>query len=214
MSDVMERLKTGTWDLHQAAEGHDFQQRMVAGAISREEYAAWLGQMLLVHRALEEPLARLAETDERFAAVRPEQMQVPYLEADLASLGADADAVTPLPATAALVAEIERDATEEPLRLLGHHYVLEGSNNGNRFIARRLLPALDLEAGAGGRYLDPYGDRQRELWAGFKDAMGKIPFTAGEIDVLVGAARSMFAAVGGLSAALCAVGDPETTGVA
>ncbi|MEZ5331904.1 MAG: biliverdin-producing heme oxygenase [Thermoanaerobaculia bacterium] len=205
MSDVMERLKDGTWDLHQAAEGHDFQQRMVGGGLTREEYAAWLGQMLLVHRALEEPLARLAETDGRFAAVRPEQMQVPYLEADLEALGVDPGSVRPLPATSALVSEIERDAAQEPLRLLGHHYVLEGSNNGNRFIARRLLPALGLQDGSAGRYLDPYGDRQRELWAGFKAAMGEVPLSASEIDLLVDAARRMFAGIGALSGDLEAV---------
>lgn len=199
MSDVMERLKAGTWDLHQAAEQHEFQRRMVQGEISRDEYAAWLGQMLLVHRALEGPLAELAAADPRFAAVTPEQLQVPYLTADLTVLGVELAAVRPLPATARLRARIEADAAIEPLRLLGYHYVLEGSNNGNRFIARRLLPALGLDGAAGGRYLDPYGPRQRELWQAFKESMGRIPFSAGEIDALVAAARELFSAISALS---------------
>ena len=138
---VMERLRAETADLHSSAEGKDFQRRMVKGELTRDDYARWLGQMLLVHRALEAPLRALMGSP-AFAALREEQLQEPYLLEDLDALGQDPAAVTPLPATAALVASIERAATETPLALLGYHYVLEGSNNGNRYIVRQLAPAL------------------------------------------------------------------------
>ncbi len=69
---------------------------------------------------------------------------------------------------------------DDPLRLLGMHYVLEGSNNGSRFIARHVGRAYQLSTGPGLRYLDPYGDRQRAYWMDFKNAMGKFQFTGAD----------------------------------
>ena len=146
---IMTRLREETRDLHASAEGKAFQRRMLSGELSREEYVAWLGQMLLVHRALEAHLRRLWQTDPAFAALREEQFQEPYLLADLAALDDASGGHAPLAATAALIADIERAAVETPLALLGHHYVLEGSNNGNRYIVRRLAPALGIAHGAG-----------------------------------------------------------------
>jgi heme oxygenase len=78
-------------------------------------------------------------------------------------------------------------------------YVLEGSNNGNRFIARAIRKALP---GAPTRYLDPYGENQRPLWARFKADMEAVGFTPAEQDQIVLAAQEMFAAVGALSCEL------------
>jgi heme oxygenase len=199
---VMERLRAETADLHSSAEGKDFQRRMVAGELTRDDYARWLGQMLLVHRALEAPLRSLMLAGSpAFAALREEQMQEPYLLEDLDALGEDPDAVAPLPATAALIASVERAAAETPLALLGHHYVLEGSNNGNRYIARKLVPALGLN-GRGHRYLDPYGAEQPAKWAQFKRDMDAVGFATEDADLLVAAAREMFTGIGQISEAL------------
>jgi heme oxygenase len=198
----MERLKADTADLHREAEGAEFQQRMVAGLLSREDYISWLGQMLHVHTGLEAQLRRLCATDPRFAPITPEQFQEPYLVEDLTTFGVDPATIHARPAVARLLERIAREAESEPLRLLGYHYVLEGSNNGNRFVARRLRPALGLEPGAGDRYLDPYGEAQVERWRQFKDDMTGVGFTDAEIDLLVAAARDMFAAIRDLSGEL------------
>lgn len=203
---VMERLKAETRELHDAAESRPFQKRLVSGELSREDYGVWLSQMLLVHRALEVPLREAWKETRAFAAVKEEQFQTPYLLADLAFLGIDAVAARPLPSTAALIADIERDAAEEPLALLGYHYVLEGSNNGNRFIVKKLAPALGLSRERGARYLDPYGDEQRAKWAAFKADMNAVGFGKQECDTLVAAACRMFEAVTALSDELLASG--------
>jgi heme oxygenase len=201
-ASVMDRLRTGTADLHRSAEGQAFQRRLASAELSREAYIAWLVQMLHVHRALERPLAERMGRDPRFAALHPEQLQEPYLLADLSALGVDGEhPPAPLPATAACVARMARCADEAPLDLLGFHYVLEGSNNGNRFLARRLVPALGLQRG-GGRYLDPYGEEQPLKWAAFKATMNEQPFGRDDMDRLVAAAREMFAAIGAISAEL------------
>lgn len=206
MNDVMERLRTETRDLHESAESHDFQRRLAGGAVSRGEYGQWLGQMLLIHRALEDRLEPCIDSDERFAAVKRGQFQVPHLLADLDALELDASSLKRLDATSDLVARIEADAEAEPLRLLGYHYVLEGSNNGNRFISRALLPSLGLERDRGGRYLDPYGSEQPAVWKRFKADMSEVGFSSDEKDLLVDAARTMFESIGDLSAELVSQG--------
>ncbi len=199
---LSQKLKDGTWDLHAQAEKQPFQQNLVKGQVTREAYSAWLAQMLLVHTALENNLRDLAERDPRVTAVvTDEQYQEPYLLADLAALSAPAPEAA-LPSVAALIKKIEDAAATEPIRLLGFHYVLEGSNNGNAFIARAVRPALSLEPGKGDRYLDPYAERQREIWAAFKTAIDGQEFTSAEHNAMVEAAREMFSAVSDLSAEL------------
>ena len=117
---VMERLRAETADLHSSAEGKDFQRRMVKGELTRDDYARWLGQMLLVHRALEAPLRALMGSP-AFAALREEQLQEPYLLEDLDALGQDPAAVTPLPAPTKGAAQ----ASTRPVR--DAHAALGGS---------------------------------------------------------------------------------------
>ncbi|NNG17900.1 MAG: hypothetical protein HKM89_15600, partial [Gemmatimonadales bacterium] len=62
---IMATLKAATAEQHHRAERHEFQQMMVRGTLPREVYADWLGQMLHVHRGLEDHLDRLVETDPR-----------------------------------------------------------------------------------------------------------------------------------------------------
>ena len=45
-------LKQGTQDLHDQAESGPFQQRMVDGKLLRDEYVAFLQQVLHVHRVV------------------------------------------------------------------------------------------------------------------------------------------------------------------
>ena len=193
------RLKESGRELHTKAEKQPFQQSLVRGAITRGTYASWLAQMLHVHARLEAHLRDLAEADPRVAAVvTPEQHQEPYLRADLAALDAPAD-VPALPSVAAFVATIEDASRHAPLRLLGFHYVLEGSNNGNTFIARAVRPALGLVPGQGDRYLDPYGERQRAVWSTFKDRLDEQVFNEDEQRTIVAAAQDMFSAIINLS---------------
>lgn len=189
---VMQRLRESTRDLHDAAEHHDFQRAFAQGSLPRDRYVDYLGQMYLVHEALEGQLRRAAGASEAIRAVVDErQYQVPYLVEDLDYFGVDPGAIEPLPATQRLIDEIEQLDTE-PASLLGLHYVLEGSNNGSRFIARGLMPAYDMVPGPGLRYLDPYGDEQRERWLAFRTTMDEVDFSPEDSDRLVESARRMF----------------------
>lgn len=197
---ITQRLKEETADHHKAAERHEFQQALVRGAVSRESYTDYLGQMLLVHTALEGALRRARAAIPAIGRVVHEfQFQEPYLRRDLACFGIDPASVAPLPSTRALIALIEQAERDRPLALLGHHYVLEGSNNGSKYIAKAIRRTFSLSGQAGTAYLDPYGDEQAPKWARFKADLESCGLGEAEGDTLVAAAAEMFEAIGGIS---------------
>ena len=171
---LSERIRSATMEHHKRAEHADFQQRLVAGKHGPAPYAAWLGQMLLVHGALE----RLDDRGVHAAGAATWPVELAHyktdaIRADLATVGADAAALTPLPATRAFIEQLERWAADadDAWRLLGAWYVLEGSTNGGRYIARNVRRGAGLGEGAGTRYLDPYGEEQPLRWKAFKTAL-------------------------------------------
>lgn len=190
---VMEILKTATREAHTAAERHPLQASMFRGTLARETYAAYLGQLLCVHRALERSLVKASAVCARVGAVvREERFREGDLSADLAAFGVDPASVRPGAAATAFAREAEGAVEARPVWLLGPFYVLEGSTNGGRFIARAVRKAYDLTPGMGDRYLDPYGESQPEHWASFKRDMGQLTFDEGDVATLVGAADRMF----------------------
>lgn len=192
---VMERLRDATHELHVRAERHPFQGALVRGALQTDAYIAYLGQMLCVHTALERRLRRHGDHAAINAVVKDHQYQEAYLEQDLRFFGRDPGAAKPLDGASALIGRIE-SASE--LELLGMHYVLEGSNNGSRFIAKGVARTLILEPGQPGlKYLDPYGDAQRERWQDFKDAMDDTEFGEEDVSKLINGAAAMFEGIVG-----------------
>jgi len=104
-----------------------------------------------------------------------------------------------------MIAWIDTLARQEPLALLGVLYVLEGSTNGSKFIARKVRPAYELPAsGEGSAYLDPYGDLQPARWQEFKAAMDALDLPADEVGPIVMAAQQTFDSIRELGAELLA----------
>lgn len=197
---VMERLKTSTQPQHDAAEHHPVQRALFKGRLPREGYVEMLGQLFLVHRALEESLrALLGARPALRSIVQDWQFQEPYLRDDLSFFGFASESIAPMPATVALLATIDRATRETPLAILGMHYVVEGSNNGSRYSAMAVRKAYGLPAGKGDRYLDPYGESQRERWAGFKTAMNASSFSEREAEELLLGAGAMFDGIARMS---------------
>jgi heme oxygenase len=189
---IMTRLREETAAAHKYAETRALQRDLFRGQLPRVAYVHFLQQRLPVHAALEASLSALAARDPRVGTVvHPRQFQADNVRSDLAQLGA-AGAAEPLAATRAWIAALDEWAARRPLRLLGAHYVLEGSKNGAHFLAPRVQSAYGLTA-AQTRYLDPHGEQQRPLWAGFKAAMDAIEFTPEEMADLVAAAQETFA---------------------
>jgi heme oxygenase len=186
-------LKDSTWDLHQQAESGELQKRLVKGELGRHEYAAHLGQLYLVHRTLEHCLDR-ADCDQVKALNSEDLHHTAKLEADLTHLSADPAGIRPVAATQSFTTWIEDTAREHPTALIGVQYVLEGSTNGNGFIARKIGPALGLEED-GVRYLKSYGPAQRETWARFKSRLDTLDLSDDARQRVVEAAKRTFEGV-------------------
>jgi heme oxygenase len=193
---IMVQLKESTQKMHDATEAGSFNDDLVKGKLPREKYVESLAQLLLIHRALESHLRRLNVTNPGMGQVlKDHYFQEPYLLHDLTFFGRRIEEIAPLPATAAFISTIEQIAKSQPVGLLGILYVLEGSNNGSKFISRAVTRAYSLANGDGTRYLDPYGDNQKQYWQEFKSDMNRVGFSATESAQLIHAAGQTFEAI-------------------
>lgn len=190
---IMELLKKATWDLHQQAEASPVEQKLIKGTISRPHYAVFLEQRYLVHKRLDAALRKARQENEHAkAVVHDYQFHTPEIEEDLRFYGVDPNTVKPTPGTKRMAEYIDRIERENPVAVLGIQYVLEGSTNGARFIARAIRMAFGLQTKEGTRYLDPYGEAQRQYWGEFRAAMEARAFTDKERDAIIDAARQTF----------------------
>jgi heme oxygenase len=198
-------LRESTASHHRLAEQHEFQQQFVRGTLPRPLYVHWLGQMLHIHAALEAHLDRLVAKNPQLKSVFDDgRRKVAPLQKDLAFFGSTSDQAV-LSAARAMMARMDQLATAQPLALLGILYVLEGSTNGSKFIARKVRPAYQLPASdEGSAYLDPYGEVQPVRWQEFKAAMDALDLPAAEVGPIVEAAQQTFDSIRELGAELLA----------
>jgi len=204
---LMSRLRSETRELHSHAESRTLQRQIAAGTVDRSAFLAYLGQLYLVHATLETALARLREHHPSIEAVAtPARMRMADLERDLEFHGVDRSALAPVPPTAAFIAHLAAAERTAPTALLGSLYVLEGSTNGGRFLARVLRKAWQLD-GRGLDALDPYGDEQPVRWAEFKRDMDALQLPSGDAEGVVGAAIATFTAIAEISDRIAGVHD-------
>jgi heme oxygenase len=193
---IGQMMKDGCWDLHQSAESGVIAKKMITGEMGRHEYARLVTQMYLFNRRLDAAVLRhRASTPALGALITDEQLQSPYYEQDLAHLGVQTATIEPTPGTAEAIALVDRVEAGNPRDLLALHYVREGANNGNRFVARKLMQVWGQSDAAGMKHLDPYGDSQRAKWEVFKTTLNGLPLTDEDKLALVAAGREMFRAV-------------------
>lgn len=196
---LADTLREQTKDAHTRAERHSQQARLVKGEATRADYAAWLGQMLHVWRALDRGMATKAAEDSRLAAMlKPYHPHADRVQADLEYL-AQTDGLAAehaeLPATRKFVEFVEAAAIAITPDIVGVWYVLEGSANGGRYIAKALSRSLGLAGPDGLRSLDPHGEAQRDRWQAWRTDLDAQPWTTQERSLIVAAACVTFAAV-------------------
>lgn len=186
------RLKDDNWALHQIAERQETPGSLIKGTMPKAGYLDMLAQQLLINRALDEALRSAIKLDPRVGElVLREQMLTPYIEEDLAHFDVDASSIKPTPGTTRFIAHITAQA-QNPLHLLGLHYVRLGACNGNRFVARVVRKAYALPETQGTRYLDPFADAQRASWVEFKAALDAMPFNDAEQDQVFEGTRAAY----------------------
>lgn len=193
-ASLMARLREETRPNHTAAEQHPLQRDLVTGRLPRPVYGAYLARLHRVHEALERAIVE-AKDPRLASAATPDLFQTANIEADLAYYGAEPVELSASPAAASVVGAIDDAAGAEPVRLLGLFYVLEGSKNGSRFIAKAVRRAYGLDGTDGLRALDPHGDDQPALWGAFRARVDACEWTPEESDAVVDAAKAMFDAI-------------------
>ena len=196
---IMQRLKAETSDLHSHAESRTLQKVIATGEVDRAAFSAYLCQLYHVHESLESALDGSRDDHPAIGALATEdRMRIPDLDRDLAFYGVDRDQIAAGDAAQRFSTQIQEINALDPVALLGALYVLEGSTNGGRFLARALRKSWGLD-GDGLAYFDPYGDEQPQRWAAFKQQMDAASFDAAQEDAIVDMAKATFLAIAEVS---------------
>jgi len=186
------RLKDDNWALHQIAERQDTGGSLLKGTVPIEGYTKMLGQQYLINKALDQALDKALPGCPRCAElITDDQRLSQYLLADLAHFGIDPASLQAEPGVARYIQHIQGH-TDQPLHLLGLHYVRLGACNGNSFVARKVRKDFDLPETAGTRYLDPFGAEQRTNWMEFKDALDAMNFSPAEQEEIFEGTRTAY----------------------
>ena len=197
---IMGHLRHTTRELHKEAESRPLQRAMAKGTLPPGAYVMYLGQLRHLHESLEASLDAVTESQPGLAGLfTDERRRVPDLDRDLAAFDVSPETVPVLPPTKEFIGRVEDLASSSPLALLGPLYVLEGSTNGGKFLARVLERSLQIEDRAGLSYMDPYGDRQPEMWAEFKRLADLVELAPDQLNAVTEAARETFRAIAAIS---------------
>ncbi len=198
-TSIMKRLKAETSDLHSHAESRTLQRAIAVGDVDQTTFSAYLGQLYRVHDCLESALENSCDKHAAVGAIATaDRMRIPDLDRDLAFYGVDRDQIATGDAAKRFASQVEEITTTAPVALLGALYVLEGSTNGGRFLARALRKSWDLD-GKGLAYFDPYGDEQPQKWASFKRDMDEASFSADQEEAIIEMAKATFIAIAEVS---------------
>jgi len=198
-NSIMQRLKAETSDLHSHAESRTLQRAIATGEVDQTTFSAYLGQLYEVHHSLESALETSRDKHTAIGALASaDRMRIPDLDRDLAYYGLDSDQIVAGDAARRFAAQVEEIETTAPVALLGALYVLEGSTNGGRFLARALRRSWNLD-GEGLAYFDPYGDEQPQKWASFRRDMDEASFSADQEEAIIEMAKATFLAIAEVS---------------
>ncbi|MEK6676876.1 MAG: biliverdin-producing heme oxygenase [Planctomycetota bacterium] len=188
-------LRERTTQLHNAAEHSTFQKSLLKGSLQLPEYISFLSQLYLIHKNLEERLRVTAISDPTCGPlILACRFREGSLKNDLESLGRREEDISPLKATRSYLRSMDRAVAAVPRAILGYFYVLEGSTNGGRFIAKAVRRTFHLHE-TGSTYFDPYGESQLTYWREFKGMMDAIPLELHEFSAIEQAAMDTFRAV-------------------
>src|ERR1700742_4490548 len=150
-----ERIKAASWTAHRHAEESTFVHALLAGELSRADYARMVAQHYFVYDALEAGALVMAEDAIAGTFVHPALARVPALAPDLAFLvGPDWRAeITPTAATAEYCARLREIVTTWPGGFVAHHYVrYMGDLSGGQVIRRVVQRTYALEDNEGAAF--------------------------------------------------------------
>ena len=192
---IMERLRQETRVMHNAAEDQSFMRDLMAGTLSREEFAASLPPLKAVRDRLEQRLLAHADHPAIAACFKPHHVTAHLYDADIRFFGVE-EAAHGVPAVEEfrrLVADAE---AADPVLLLGVFYVLEGSNMGAAILRRKVQEAFGLTGDEGTAAMNPHGSELAARWREFVAAMNALPLTGEQQARMIEFASNTFRVIG------------------
>lgn len=162
---ILDQLREQTRPAHVALEAQSLLKTLLSSRLTEREYGQLLQSMSAFYQSLESELvpattdllARHPDPDYRY---RP---RAPLLANDIRALGCDSPDVVHPPAALRL------DSGDA--YLLGVLYVIEGSTQGGRFIARHLTHTLGLSEHSGASFFNIH--RWDNSWMAFRHWLGR-----------------------------------------
>jgi heme oxygenase len=184
--DLAGTLKNAIDILHRRIESTPYALAIFSGTITPTDYGRSLVQMLHLHEALEEQLARHPE----LPIYDPETMgRSTSLRRDIAWWGGFADGL-PLASTTNLVEAFESWSQDSPIGLIGALYVFEGSRMGSMILAGSLSRGFRVPAQpANGLdyHVDGIADRPA-TWRRFRESLNALELSSEQRETVVASA--------------------------
>ena len=190
---LMDELKAETYLAHVDLQKAPFFQALVACQLPLESYVGHLRAMSIIHGVLERTLE--STLNETVASMWENRMRkLPLLQKDLRYFEPRvvADIKESVETTLAIAEHIRLQSLKQPVSLLGHAYVLEGSTLGARVLKPLFARAFLLTGEDGLNYLDSYGPEVHSRWAQYQKRMNSLSLSSEERREIVQAACEFF----------------------
>jgi heme oxygenase len=180
---MLNRLRSGTRDLHGLIETNPLHRAIVDGTVTRAGYLRLLQRMYGVHCRFEY-WAGLRTEWSQFGFDFGERRRLALLERDLKAL--DFVSASALPA-----APLPLEEVGFPF-LLGYLYVLEGSTLGGQIMCRLIQRHLGLTPDSGSAYFHSCGALVGARWRACQELLSRAGAPSSAADEIVGGARDAF----------------------
>jgi len=181
------RVRAGTQQDHEAAQGSGFLAALAAGRLPLAAYADLAGQHLVVYDTLERAGREMVGDPVAGDFVRPELDRVPALAADLGFLvGPDwPDRIAPVPSTVAYRERLRAVAFDRAPAFLAHHYTRYlGDLSGGQFLGPAIARSYRLN-GDGHRFFVFEGIRPSAFRAAYRDMLDRISWRRADEDAFL-----------------------------
>jgi heme oxygenase (biliverdin-producing, ferredoxin) len=150
-----EDIRAASWALHQSAEGSHFMSDLLAGEISRERYAHYVGQLYHVYSVIEEAAKAMRNDPIAGPFVQDELTRLPAIAADLQYFfGADYDGpLDPTDGTREYCDRLREACFAWSGGFVAHHYTrYMGDLSGGQYIGKVVEKTYELENHDGARF--------------------------------------------------------------
>ena len=170
MDRPIDQIRAATSAAHQRLEELPYARSVLDGSLPIERYGSFLRAIHIVHEALEQAIELSGDAELRQVFGRAFERRA-LLEQDLAYLGLDLHGVDYASLQAAVLAQrIRLGLLRDPRQLLGHAYVLEGSQLGGLVQRAALAHRPELKQG-GLAYLTGIGKGTQGAFEAFVERL-------------------------------------------